>query len=90
MEYNNLEQAYIDEGTEKGDSFRKVVRVKAVGDSGVTEFVSFKRGTVEEERRSGGDRVLIDSVEESMSLGQIDLIDDMQDALGELSEKIED
>lgn len=90
MQYNNLEQAYIDEGTEEGDSFRKVVRVKATGDSSVTEFVSFKRGTVEEERRSGGDRVLIDSVEESMSLGQIGMIDDMQNALGELAEKIED
>jgi hypothetical protein len=86
--YTDHEEVEILEGSEDGDSFKKVVRTTRKEDGETVEYIAIKSGIVQEVETVGGDTVLARQVRDSTSLGSPEYIDDLAEALQELDEKL--
>jgi hypothetical protein len=87
-EYTDHEEVTVLEGTDDGDSFKKVVRTTREEDGESIDYVSIKSGRVELVETVDGEEVLAQRVHDSTSLGSPDHIGDLAEALSELDEKI--
>jgi hypothetical protein len=88
VDYNDHEEVTILEGSEDGDSFKKVVRTTREEDGDTVEYVSIKSGRVELVETVDGDEVLARRVNDSTSLGSPEYIGELAEALQELDSKI--
>lgn len=86
--YNDHEEVTILEGSEDGESFKKVTRTTREEDGETVEYVSIKSGRVELVETVDGEEVLAQRVTDSTSIGSPDYLGDLADALSELDEKI--
>jgi len=78
------------EGSEDGDSFKNIVLVEG-NDGGETfEYLSLKKGRVQEANTTDGEVVLVENVQDSVSLGSPDYIDDLIDGLESMREELDD
>jgi len=88
--YNEKESVNLLEGSEDGESFKKVSLMERIEGGESVEYVALKEGYVEERDTVSGETVLTKNVTDSSSLGSPDYIDDLSEALAELGEEIED
>lgn len=87
-DFNDHEEVTVLEGSEDGDSFKKVARTTREEDGETVEYVSLKSGRVELVQTVDGEEVLAQRVTDSKSLGSPDYIGDLAEALSDLDAKI--
>lgn len=88
--YTDKEEVTILEGSEDGDSFKKVARTVREENGESVEYVSIKKGRIEEVELRSGETGLTERVTDSTSIGSPEYIGELAEALQELDEKIED
>jgi hypothetical protein len=88
--YTDREEVTILEGDEDGDSFKKVVLVEREENGESVEYVSIKKGRVEEVELRSGETGLTERVTDSTSVGSPEYIGDLADGLQELAEKLDE
>ena len=89
-EFNDKLAVSVQEGNEEGDSFKKVVLVEGSDGDDTFEFVSLKKGQIQEAQTTGGDTVIVENVSDSVSLGSPEYLDDLIEGLQELNDEIND
>jgi hypothetical protein len=87
--YTDKEEVTILEGSEDGDNFKKVVRTVREENGESVEYVSIKKGRVEEVELKSGESGLTERVTDSTSIGSPEYIEELAEALEELSDKID-
>lgn len=87
-EYNDLEEVTVLEGSEEGDSFKKVCLTERAENGETVEYVSIKKGRIETANTTDGDEVTIERITDSTSIGSPDYLDELVDGLTELDEKL--
>jgi hypothetical protein len=87
--YTDKEGVTILEGSEDGDNFKKVVRTVREENGESVEYVSIKKGRVEEVELKSGESGLTERVTDSTSIGSPEYIEELAEALEELSDKID-
>lgn len=89
-EFNDKLSVPILEASEEGDSFKKIALVEGTEDDGETfEFLSLKKGQLQEAQTPDGDSVLVENVQDSVSLGSPDYLEDLVTALEAMREELE-
>jgi hypothetical protein len=88
-EFNDKLAVPILEGSEDGDSFKKAVLVEGNDNGDTFEYVALKKGRVQEVNTTDGDTVLAESVNDSVSLGSPEYLDELIDGLEALREELE-
>jgi hypothetical protein len=89
-EFNDKLSVPVLEASEEGDSFKKVTLVEGTDDSGETfEFLSLKKGQVQEAQTTDGESVLVENVQDSVSLGSPEYLDDLVTGLEAMKEELE-
>jgi hypothetical protein len=88
VDFTDKEAVSLLEGSEPGDSFKKVVRVEIQDGDGGGEYIALKKGRVDEMQTPDGDTVTVENVEDSVSLGSPEYVSDLIEALEELEQKI--
>ena len=78
------------EASEEGDSFKNLVIVEGQDGSDTFEYLSLKKGRVEEATTTDGDTVIVENVTDSVSLGSPEYIDSLIEGLENMKEEIED
>lgn len=78
------------ESSEEGDSFKNLVIVEGQDGSDTFEYLSLKKGRVEEATTTDGDTVIVENVTDSVSLGSPEYIDSLIEGLENMKEEIED
>jgi len=88
--FTDKEEVTILEGSEPGDSFKKVVRVEIEDSDGSNgEYVALKKGRIDEMNTPDGDSVMVENVQDSVSLGNPDYLDDLVSGLEQLQEELD-
>lgn len=87
-EYTDHEEVAIIEANDVGEEFRKVTRTTRTEDGDSVEFISLKKGQLQEANTPDGETVVVESIQSSSSLGSVDYIDELAAALTELDEMI--
>lgn len=89
-EFTDKLEVPILEGSDDGDSFKKIVLVEGNDDGDTFEYLALKKGRVQNAKSAnGGDSVLVESVDDSVSLGSPDYLDDLVDGLQEMQEQLD-
>jgi hypothetical protein len=78
------------EGSEDGDSFKKISLVEGRDGDETFEYLALKKGRVQEVQTTDGETVLAESVSDSVSLGSPDYIDGLVEGLEEMQEQLDD
>lgn len=86
--YTDKEEVTVLEGEDDGDSFKKVVRVVREENGETVDYVSIKRGRIEEVELRSGEVGLTERVTDSTSIGSPEYIGELAEALLELDEKL--
>ncbi len=88
-QYEDHESVMILEPEEEGDSLKKIVRTTRTEDGETVEYVSLKSGHIESTENMEGEKVLVQRISDSTSLGSPEYIDELAEGLLELKEKID-
>ena len=78
------------EGSEDGDSFKKISLVEGNDNGDTFEYLSLKKGRVQEADTTEGETVLVESVNDSVSLGSPDYLDDLIDGLEAMKDELDE
>jgi len=77
------------EASEEGDSFKNLVIVEGQDGSDTFEYLSLKKGQVQEATTTDGESVIVENVTDSVSLGSPDYIDDLIEGLEKMKDEID-
>ena len=88
-EFEIKEEVHVLEPTEEGDTFKSVALIEGRSEDQEWEYVSFRKGRVEERETADGENLLVKDVDEQVSLGNPEYLDNVQNALGELLDRID-
>jgi hypothetical protein len=78
------------EASEEGDSFKKIALVEGNDNGDTFEFLSLKKGQVQEASTTDGETVHVENVQESVSLGSPDYLDDLINGLEAMKDELDD
>ena len=78
------------EGSEDGDSFKNIVLVEGNDEGESFEYLALKKGRVQEANTTNGETVLVENVQDSVSLGSPDYLDDLISGLEAMKEELDD
>ena len=88
-DFNDRLSVPVLEASEEGDSFKKITLVEGRDGSDTFEFLSLKKGQVQEASTTDGETVLVENVQDSVSLGSPDYLDDLVDGLEAMKSELE-
>lgn len=89
-EFNDKLSVPVLEASEEGDSFKKVTLVEGTDGNGETfEFLSLKKGQLQEAQTTDGESVLAEVVQDSVSLGSPEYLDELVTGLEAMKEELE-
>lgn len=87
-EFTDMLEATILEGSEEGDSFKKVVLVEGDDNGDTFEYVALKKGPIQTATTTDGEEVMVENVQDSVSLGSPEYLGELIDGLEALQDKI--
>jgi hypothetical protein len=89
-EFTDKLEVPVLEGSDDGDSFKKIVLVEGNDEGETFEYLALKKGRVQEATSANGDEtVLIENVQDSVSLGSPDYLDDLVSGLEAMKEELD-
>lgn len=87
-DYTDLEEVTVLEGSEEGDSFKKVCLTERAENGETVEYVSIKKGRIETANTTDGEEVTIERITDSTSIGSPEYLGDLVAGLDELDEQL--
>jgi hypothetical protein len=88
-EFEVKEEVHVLEPSEDGDAFKSIALIEGKSENEEWEYVSFRKGEVEERETADGESLLVKDVDEQVSLGNPEYLNNVQEALDELIDRIE-
>jgi hypothetical protein len=88
-DFNDKLSVPVLEADEEGDSFKKITLVEGRDGSDTFEFLSLKKGQVQEASTTDGETVLVENVQDSASLGSPEYLEDLITGLEAMKEELE-
>jgi len=89
-EFNDKLAVPVLEGSEDGDSFKKIVLVEGNDNGDQFEYLALKKGRVQEVTTTEGETVLAENVQDSVSLGSPEYLEDLVNGLEAMREELGD
>jgi hypothetical protein len=86
-EFELQDEVYILEPEEDGDSFKSFALIEGDSEEESWQYIDFRTGEVEEQETASGDTTLIKNLEDHQSLGNVEYIETVRDALDELIDR---
>lgn len=88
-DFNDKLSVPVLEASEEGDSFKKITLVEGNDNGDTFEFLSLKKGQVQEASTTDGETVLVENVQDSVSLGSPEYLEDLITGLEAMKEELE-
>jgi len=88
-DFNDKLSVPVLEASEEGDSFKKITLVEGNDNGDTFEFLSLKKGQVQEASTTDGETVLVENVQDSVSLGSPEYLEDLITGLEAMAEELE-